>query len=81
VETISGTLTDPLRVVLHPPTMHDTTTKSNRCRRRAPVIPLRVVVPVEPPRLTAGAAAVLLEMVHAARQQSQDQSENAPYAA
>ncbi len=53
--------------------MHDTTTKTNRCRRHVPTVPLRVAVPTEPPRLTAGAAGVLLEMLRAARPASQDQ--------
>ena len=78
---VSGTLTDPLRVVSQAPAMHDTTTSSNRCRRRTPVVPIRVTVPRDPPRLTAGAAAVLLEMVRATRQQREDQAENAPDAA
>ncbi len=78
---VSGALTDPLRAVLHAPAMHETRTSSIRCRHRASVVPIRVTVPIERPRLTTGAAAVLLEMVRAARQPSEDQAENAPDAA
>jgi len=62
-----------LRLALHDPAMHDTTTKTNRCRRHVPTVPLRVAVPTEAPRLTAGAAGVLLDMLRASRSASQDQ--------
>lgn len=58
----------------HDPAMHDTTTTTIRCRRHVPT-PLRVVTPVEPPRLTTGAAGVLLEMLRSAQPASQDQEE------
>jgi hypothetical protein len=61
---------------VHDPAMHDTTTTkttSNRCRRRVSTTPLRVTTPTDPPRLSTGAAGVLLAMVRAARPASQDQ--------
>jgi hypothetical protein len=73
---VSVTLRLMLRVLAHDPAMHDTkTTTSNRCRRHVPTTPLRVVVPLERPQLTTGAAGVLLEMLREARPASQDQEE------
>jgi hypothetical protein len=69
---VTGTLRLALRVALQDPAMHDTTTKTNRCRRHVPTAPLRVALPTDPPRLTVGAAGVLLEMLQAARPASQD---------
>jgi hypothetical protein len=54
--------------------MHDTsTTNRNRCWRHVPTTPLRVVTPAEPPRLTADAAGVLLEMLRSVPPASHDQ--------
>jgi hypothetical protein len=68
---VSVTLSLMLRLALHDLAMHDTTTKTNR--RHVPTVPLRVAVPTEPPRLTASAAGVLLEMLREARPANQDQ--------
>jgi hypothetical protein len=56
--------------------MHDTTTTSNRCRRHVPAAtPLRLLTPAEPPKLTNGAAGVLLEILRTTQRASQDQEE------